>query len=322
LNKKPISIGLLQRHAMDAFYDSGGQLPQGKAANTKKVACIGAGPASLACAAELRRLGFGVTVFDRNALAGGLNTYGVAQYKLAPTDSAREVELIRSAGVEFRNSVSVGEGLPIEDLEREFDAVFIGIGLGLTQPLGISGEKLPGVYTALEFIAAYKTFQPLPQGDRVAVIGGGNTAIDAAVAAKYLGALQVSVVYRRSRAQMSAFAFEYDHAVNAGVHFVWQAKPRRIAGSHKVEALECEGGLNIPCDNVIIAIGQSRLLDTLSRLRGVETRNGQVIVNGQTGQTANPKYFAGGDCVNGGREVVDAAAEGKRAAQGITAWLT
>ena len=208
-------------------------------------------------------------------------------------------------------------GLHVEDLEREFDAVFIGIGLGLTQPLGISGEKLPGVYTALEFIAAYKTFQPLPQGDRVAVIGGGNTAIDAAVAAKYLGALQVSIVYRRTRAQMSAFAFEYHHAISAGINFVWQARPARIVGSQRVQALECEGGLNIPCDNVIIAIGQSRLLDTLKRLRGVETSNGQVMVDRKTGQTANPKYFAGGDCVNGGREVVDAAARASARLEGL-----
>jgi glutamate synthase (NADPH/NADH) small chain len=121
---------------------------------------------------------------------------------------------------------------------------------------------------------------------------------------------------------MSAFAFEFEHARNAGINFVWHARPSRILGSLRVEAVECEGGMNIPCDNVVIAIGQSRLLETLNRLRGVELRNGRIIVDRKTGQTANPKYFAGGDCVNGGREVVDAAAEGKRAAQGITAWLT
>jgi len=309
INHQPIAIGLLQRHAMDHFYALAGKLPYKTVPNAKRVACIGAGPASLACAAELRKHGLAVTIFDKRPLPGGLNTYGVAQYKFTPSDAAREVELVRATGVEFRHL----EILSIEDLERDYDAVFIGIGLGRTQPLGIPGENLPSVLNALEFIAAYKNAQPLPVGNSVAVIGGGNTAIDAAVAAKLLGASQVSILYRRSESHMSAFAFEYEHARSVGVNFVWNARPVRFTE----HAVECDCGLSIPCDTVIIAIGQSRLLETLQKIRTIELRNGRVVVNPRTGETADPKYFAGGDCVNGGREVVDAAAEGKRAAQGI-----
>jgi dihydropyrimidine dehydrogenase (NAD+) subunit PreT len=308
LDKQPITIGLLQRHAMDHFYAAGGRLPRAAVETGKKVACVGAGPASLACAAELLRHGIAVTIFDKRELPGGLNTYGVAQYKFTPSDSAREVELIRSAGVEFRTGVEVAAA----DLEREYDALFIGIGLGATEPLGIPGEALPGIYTALDFIAAYKTAQPLPMGERVAVIGGGNTAIDAAVAARYLGAKRVAILYRRGEVHMSAFAFEYEHAKQAGVEFVFSAQPKRFLGSDRVTGIDC-GNLQFACDAAIVAIGQSRF-----EVPGV----GEIVVRRETGQTANPKYFAGGDCVNGGREVVDAVAEGKRAARGIIQWLT
>jgi dihydropyrimidine dehydrogenase (NAD+) subunit PreT len=318
INGQPIAIGLLQRHAMDHFYASAGKLPYQNIPQARKIACIGAGPASLACAAELRKHGLDVTIFDKRPLPGGLNTYGVAQYKFTPTDAAREVELIRATGVEFRTGIAVGDNLSIEELESTYDAVFIGIGLGATQPLGIPGESLPCVLNALDFIAAYKTAQPLPVSETVVVIGAGNTAIDAAVAAKYLGATDVSILYRRSEANMSAFAFEYEHARRVGINFLWNARPSRFT-EHTVE---CDNGLVIPCQTVIVAVGQSRLLETLQKIRAIELRNGQVVVNPRTGQTANPKYFAGGDCVNGGREVVDAAAEGKRAAQGMLQWLT
>ncbi len=314
----PISIGLLQRHAMEHFYAAKGKLPAQTVVGAKKVACIGAGPASLACAAELRKHGFAVTIFDKRPQPGGLNTYGVAQYKFTPEDAAREVELVRATGVEFRPGISVGETLSIEDLESQFHAVFIGIGLGGTQPLGIQGENAKHVVNALEFIAAYKHAQPMHVGHCVAVIGGGNTAVDAAVAAKYLGAAHVSILYRRAEPNMSAFAFEYEHARKAGVNFIWNARPIEF----KENAVICDDGNAIPAQTVIIAIGQSRLLETLHKIRTVELKDGRVVVNPQTGQTADPKYFAGGDCVNGGREVVDAVAEGKRAAKGILQWLS
>jgi glutamate synthase (NADPH/NADH) small chain len=322
LNKQPIAIGLLQRHAMDHFYKTGGRLPASAISNGRKVACVGAGPASLACAAELRRHGVAVTIFERKPLNGGLNTYGVAQYKFTPEDSRREVELIRRTGVEFRVGVEIGAGIPVAELEREFDAIFLGVGLGPTQPLGIPGEHLSGILNAIDFIAAYKTSHPLPMGDRVAVIGGGNTAIDAAVAARRLGAAEVVAVYRRAESHMSAFAFEYEHAKSEGVQFVFNAQPIRFTGSSHVEAIECRSGLRIACDTAIVAIGQSKLLDALAAARNMELDGGRVVIHRNTGQTSNPKFFAGGDCVNGGREVVDAVADGKRAARGILSWLT
>jgi len=322
LNREPISIGLLQRHAMDHFYATGGRLPKAPASNGHKVACIGAGPASLACAAELRRHGVAVTIFERQSLAGGLNTYGVAQYKFTPDDSLREVEMISQTGVEFRTGVEIGVTMQVEELERSYDAIFLGIGLGPTQPLGIPGENLSGVVNAIEFIAAYKTAQPLPMGQRVVVIGGGNTAIDAAVAARRLGAIEVTMLYRRGEAQMSAFAFEYQHAKQEGVKFIFGAQPVKFTGSAKAEGVQCASGLPVACDTVIVAIGQSKALAALGETRKIELDGGRVMIQPETGQTSNPKYFSGGDCVNGGREVVDAVADGKRAARGILSWLT
>jgi dihydropyrimidine dehydrogenase (NAD+) subunit PreT len=344
-NQRPIEIGRLQRHAMDHFYGTGRRLPAAAADKPGRVACIGAGPASLACAAMLRQLGFAVTIFDSRPLAGGLNTYGVAEYKLRPSDSQQEVELVRALGVEFRLSAEIGGELRIQEMEEQFDIVFLGVGLGRTQPLGIPGEGLPGVVDALRFIADYKMHRGAPVGRRVVVIGGGNTAIDAATAALRLGAEEVHVLYRRSETEMPAFEFEYDLAKQEGVCFHWLTQPVAIYGpiqgpdhgNAAVESVECMrmelgppdrrgrrqpqqvpgSNFRLACDMVIPSIGQSRLLDFLSQVRDIRLAGGVVVVNPATGQTSNPRYFAGGDCVNGGREVVDAVAEGKRAAAGI-----
>ena len=345
-NRQPIEIGRLQRHAMDHFYANGAKLPWAPPKErAAKIACIGGGPASLACAAELRRGGYGVTIFERRELAGGLNTYGVAEYKLRPADSLREVELVKSLGVEFRFGVTVGADVPMENLEREYAAIFLAVGLGPTEPLQLPGEELEGVVDALRFIADYKTAQPIPVGRRVAVIGGGNTAIDAANAAKRLGAEDVFMVYRRSEREMPAFSFEYEHSKLEGVQFYFQTQPvairKSVSDPGRVGALECvrmelgeadASGRRKPqpipgskvwieCDTVIIAIGQSRFLEFLEKCRGIEICAGTVVVDPSTGRTRNPRYFAGGDCVNGGREVVDAVAEGKRAGRAIIKWL-
>jgi dihydropyrimidine dehydrogenase (NAD+) subunit PreT len=344
-NQRPIEIGRLQRHAMDHFYGTGRRLPAAAADKPGRVACIGAGPASLACAAMLRQLGFAVTIFDSRPLAGGLNTYGVAEYKLRPSDSQQEVELVRALGVEFRLSAEIGGELRIQEMEEQFDIVFLGVGLGRTQPLGIPGEGLPGVVDGLRFIADYKMHRGAPVGRRVVVIGGGNTAIDAATAALRLGAEEVHVLYRRSETEMPAFEFEYDLAKQEGVCFHWLTQPVAIYGpiqgpdhsNAAVESVECMrmelgppdrrgrrqpqqvpgSNFRLACDMVIPSIGQSRLLDFLSQVRDIRLAGGGVVVDPATGQTSNPRYFAGGDCVNGGREVVDAVAEGKRAAAGI-----
>lgn len=335
-NRQPIEIGRLQRHAMDYFYATRPTLPVAPRTHSVRVACIGAGPASLACAAELRRSGCEVTVFDARPLPGGLNTYGIAQYKLRPADSLREVELVRSLGVRFEQEVEVGVTLTLDRIESEFDAIFIGVGLGATHRLGLPGENLPGVVDALHFIARYKTGS-IAVGRRVAVIGAGNTAVDAATAARRLGAEQVWIVYRRGEGEMPAFEYEYELARNDGIGFHFWTLPVAVRGAGAVERLECVrmapgppddkgrataqavpgSNFEIPCDMVIPAIGQSKLLDFLSACRGVELDGGRVKADPATGRTANPRYYAGGDCVNGGREVVDAVAEGKRAAIGI-----
>jgi glutamate synthase (NADPH/NADH) small chain len=309
-NKQPIEIGRLQRHAMDYFYAHSPSLPVGPE-RKKRVACVGAGPASLACAAELRKRGYAVTIFDRQEMPGGLNTYGIAEYKLRPPDSFKETELVRSMGVEFRLGVEVDPA----ELERDFDVIFLGVGLGATHRLNIPGEDLPGVVDALRFIAEYKTGS-VEMGRRVVVIGAGNTAIDAATAAVRLGAGEVHILYRRGEAEMPAFEYEYELAKLDRVEFHWHARPIRIHGAAAVESIECAGDFNLPCDMVILAIGQSRLTEILERCGVVASE-----VNRETGQTANPKYFAGGDCVNGGREVVDAVADGKRAGMGIAAYF-
>jgi dihydropyrimidine dehydrogenase (NAD+) subunit PreT len=336
-NQRPIEIGRLQRRAMDHFYSSGAKLPTPVLERQANVACIGAGPASLACAAELRKHGLGVTIFESRALPGGLNTYGVAEYKLRPSDSLREVELIKSLGVEFRFGVNVGGEITVEQLEQAYAAIFLAVGLGPSEPLGLPGEELSQVVDALTFIGDYKTAPTVSVGRKVAVIGGGNTAIDAANAALRLGAEEVHLVYRRSEREMPAFQFEYENAKQEGVRFRFQSQPVGIrpsglecvrmelgapdqSGRRKPEPVAGSNFL-IECDMVILAVGQSRLLDFLSGCRGVELRNGNVVVDPETGRTSNPRYYAGGDCVNGGREVVDAVAEGKRAGAAIASWL-
>jgi dihydropyrimidine dehydrogenase (NAD+) subunit PreT len=332
-NKQPIEIGRLQRHAMENWYDDMEDRDWiGLAApiqHPQKIACIGGGPASLACAAELRKLGYAVTIFEARRHAGGLNTYGVAEYKLTPGDAARETAFIEALGVEIRTGVEAGKDITFDQIEAEYDAIFIGVGLGPTQKIGIPGENLPGVVDAVRFIAAYKTEARYEVGARTVTIGGGNTAIDAAIAAKILGADESIMAYRRGEDEMPAFEFEYDHAKAFGVTFEWNVAPIRILGEASVEAVEfacTEPGtlkliedsiFTIPCDMVIVALGQSKLGAMLGdRLK---ITNGCILADPATGVTTNPKYFAAGDCTSGGREVVDAVAEGKRAAHGILA---
>ena len=338
-NQQPIEIGRLQRFAMDAFLHNGAQLPQkSTAAKAGKVACIGAGPASLSCAAELRQQGFSVTIFERKTLPGGLNTYGVAEYKLRSADSLREIEMIRSLGVDFRFGEDITANT-LANLEHDFDFIFLGVGLGAMHKLGIPNEDHPSVINALDFIARYKTGQTLTVGRRAVVVGAGNTAIDAARAARRLGAESVQILYRRDKENIAAFSFEYDQAREEGVEFRWWTQPVAVhlsSDRSAIASIECatvrqahDGNLQrvagseirIACDSLIPAIGQSPLLSFLENCRGVKLENGRVHINRATGQTANPQYFAGGDCVNGGREVVDAVADGKRSAQAISRLL-
>jgi dihydropyrimidine dehydrogenase (NAD+) subunit PreT len=339
-NKQPIAIGRLQRFAMDALHESGGALPFEAGRETgKSVALIGGGPASLACAAELRRRGVRAVIYDARPLPGGLNTYGVAEYKLTLAASLREIDMLTQLGVEFRLDTVVDAAL-LEQLEGEYDAVFLGVGLGAIHRLGIAGEEMKGVTNALSFIADYKRGAIRKVSGRVGVIGAGNTAIDAANAAIRLGADEVVMIYRRGAEQMSAFDFEFEHAKQEGVHFLWHVQPVRLKGDERVKALELErlesthdGSLvakagtrfELAVDHVVLAIGQSTHTELLEAGSGkaskVKLERGRVLIDRTTGQTSNPKYFAGGDCTNGGREVVDAVADGKRAGIAMAAWL-
>ena len=342
--EKPIEIGRLQRFAVSHVLDRNIRLFHAGKANGRRVACLGSGPASLACAALLARKGYAVTVYDRRALAGGLNTYGIAAYKTRIADSQREVEMVKSLGVDFRQEVEVGRDLSFDELEKQFDAVFIGVGLGETWAMNIPGEDLEGVVGALEFIEPTKSlpFSRVAIGRRIACIGAGNTAIDVVTAAKRLGAESVYLVYRRSEEEMPAFRYEYELAKKDGVTFLWQTQPVRILGSDGVvTGLECvrtrlgapddrgkrapetipNSTFKIDVDMVVRAVGQKQATDFLRAVPGIEIRKNGVIAVDKQNRTGNPKYFAGGDCVNGGREVVDAVAEGMAAARGIDAWL-
>jgi dihydropyrimidine dehydrogenase (NAD+) subunit PreT len=341
---EPIQIGRLQRYSVDYILDRKIQLFRADAPNGKRIACLGSGPSSLACAAELAKLGYRVTLFDRNELPGGLNTYGIAAYKMRASDSLAEVEMVRALGVEFRQKTRVGRDVTFAQLERDFDAIFVGLGLGETENIELPGEDLIGVCGAIEFIESTKSrsFADIQVGRRVACIGAGNTAIDVVTAAKRLGAELVHLIYRRGEKEMSAFRYEFDLAKLDGVIFHWFAQPMRVIGeAGGVSAIECirtrteagkTGGtarltaipgseFKLDVDMVVRAIGQKPVTEILRAVPGIEVRkNGTVAVN-EKHQTGHAKYFAGGDCVNGGKEVVDAVAEGMAAARGIDAWL-
>src|SRR5580700_6522264 len=240
--EQPIEIGRLQRYAVDYVLDKHVQLFCAGAPNGKRVACIGAGPASLACGAELAKWGYHVTILDRNEAPGGLNTYGIAAYKMRAADSIREADLLREMGVTFRQTVEVGRDLTFAELEQDFDAIFVGVGLGETWALNLPGEDLEGVYGAIEFIERTKVqpFHEVEVGRRVACIGAGNTAIDVVTAARRLGAETVYLVYRRAEPEMPAFSYEYELAKQDGVAFLWQTQPVRVVGANGVVAgLEC-----------------------------------------------------------------------------------
>jgi dihydropyrimidine dehydrogenase (NAD+) subunit PreT len=339
-NKQPIQIARLQRFAMDSLHESGAPLPFDPGVETgRSVALVGAGPASLACAAELRRRGVRANLYDARPLPGGLNTYGIAEYKLPLVESLREIEMLSQLGVDFHFETMI-DAATLAQLERDHDAVFLGIGLGGIHRLGIAGEELAGVTNALDLIAGYKSGALTTIPSRVVVVGAGNTAIDAAIAAVRLGAKDVHIVYRRGPEQMSAFAFEYEHAKNESVQFLWHVQPTRIHGDKSVHGLELtklrstEDSSIVPqagsefilaADLIVLSIGQATHTDFLSasgrETAKVQLERGRILIDRATGQTSNPKFFAGGDCTNGGREVVDAVADGKRAGIGIAAWL-
>ncbi len=342
-DEKPIKIGRLQRYAVDYVFENKIKVLEApKEKSGKKIAVIGGGPAGLGCAAELAQLGHGVTVFEKKKKAGGLNTYGIAYYKLTPEASQEEVDLVKSLGVTFKTGVEVGKDISIKDLEKNFDAIFVGVGLGRTYRLGIPGEELPEVFEALDFIEEFHT-KPLHKvgvGKRVAVIGCGNTAIDAVTQAKRLGADEAIIVYRRGEGDMPAYPYEYELAKSDGCSFMFHTAPVAVEGKGgHVTGLKLartrvndKGRVEVvpgsefvePFDMVIKALGQEPQSGLLTKLfpKLKLGKDGTVERSSDTGQTSLKHVFAGGDCANGGREVVNAVAEGKKAARGIHAFIT
>ena len=344
LVKKPIEIGRLQRYATEHALQSGKKLFERGESNGKSVGIIGSGPAGLSCATYLARLGYDVTVYEKRELPGGLDTYGMAEYKMTQEHSLAEVCQVEKLGVKFKVNTIVANNyknqdlmqnlmieehragdwsvMPLEKMLSEHDAVFLGVGLGKTNNLNIAGENLHGVMDALHFIQKVKTrkWQTIPLGKTVVVIGAGNTAIDAVTQAKRLGAEKAILVYRRTEKDAPAYDYEIELAKSDAIEFAWESTPVEILGNGKVEALKCRKTdgteFEIACDMVIKAIGQTKRLDFLQDC-GIEfDEKGRVLLN-ESMQTTHPKIFAGGDCVNGGAEAVDAAQMGKLAAIGI-----
>jgi len=337
-HKKPIAIGRLQRYATE-HAGQGMFVPKALApALVKRVACVGAGPASLAFAALLTLEGHKAIVLEKRALPGGLNTTGIAPYKLHAEDALHEVEEVTRLGVEIRTGVEVGRDVTAKSLLDEYDAVFLGLGLGEDTRLGIPGETGPGVVGATAWIEQMKLTKANgnAQLGRVLVVGGGNTGIDVAREAALLGADDVAMVYRRGAGDMSGYAHEMDGARKEGVRLVSNAVPVAFVrdGSGKLTALRVARGDNgkpvagteyeLPCDLAALAIGQSKLRALAGQFPGVAVdARGCVVADVKTGATGNPKVLAGGDCANGGKEVVNAVAEGRDAARALLArWST
>jgi dihydropyrimidine dehydrogenase (NAD+) subunit PreT len=309
---KPVEIGALQRFATDTLMEKGVH-PFTRAADTgKKVAVVGAGPAGLSCAHRLAMLGHSVTVYEAQPKSGGLNEYGIAAYKAADDFAAREVDwLLGIGGITVLHGQALGKQITLAQLESGFDAVFLGIGLGGVNGLGLAGADLAGVQNAVDFIEHLRQTDKaqVAIGRDVVVIGGGMTAVDAAVQSRLLGAQNVTMVYRGAREKMSASPYEQDHATAAGVRIIHNAAPRAIHGHGGavtgVEFDHAGGPFTIPADQVFLAIGQTLAISP-------------IAVAGKKLATRAGRVWAGGDCAAGGQDLtVTAVAEGRDAAMDI-----
>ncbi len=326
---RAVKIGRLQRFAVDAVMDRGGAHPFPRAADSgRRIAIVGAGPAGLAFAHCAAMLGHRIVVYDAQEKPGGLNEYGLAAYKMADDFAQREVAfLLGIGGIELRQGRRLGRDFSLSDLQRDYDGVFLALGLEQPAGLGIPGEAL--AEDALGFIAALRRDGPkaLPVGTRIAVIGGGNTAIDAAVQARAMGAGAVDILYRRGRDAMGATPWEQELAANAGVHLHFWTRPVEILGTSDAITLrltdtqmvdgrlESTGSIrDFPVDRVLAAVGQ-RLHEVIPE--GIAVENGRIRIDPEF-RTSLPMVFAGGDCVTSGADLtVQAVEDGKRAARAM-----
>ena len=327
---KPVEIGRLQRYATDTLMTKGVH-PFTRAALTgKRVAVVGAGPAGLSCAHRLAMKGHDVVVFDARAKAGGLNEYGIATYKSVDDFAQAEVEwLLMIGGITLRHGQIMGRDMQLADLQRDFDAVFLGFGLAGVNALRAPGEDLANVMDAVDFIAGLRQAgdkSVVPIGRNVVVIGGGMTAVDAAVQSKLLGAENVTIVYRRGQEQMSASTYEQQHATAVGVRIIHNAAPVAVHGNRSVSEVEfayteeTAQGLKIKpetfrlkADQLFKAIGQT----LAGTPEGLVLKGGKIVTTG-AGRTSVSGVWAGGDCATGGEDLtVTAVAEGRDAAEDI-----
>lgn len=349
-----VGIGRLERFVADWYMENCTTKNIKTPSNAKKVAIIGSGPSGLACAADLAKMGYSVTIFEALHTAGGVLMYGIPEFRLPKGLVQKEIETVKMLGVDIQTNMVVGKIFSLEELKDEgYEAIFIGTGAGLPQFLGIPGENLNGVYSANEFLTrvnlmkAYKFPKydtPVHVGKRVAVIGGGNVAMDAARCAKRLGAEHVYIVYRRSEEEMPARLEELHHAKQEGILFKLLTNPVGLIGNDNgwVEAMECvsmelgtpdqtgrrkpiikQGSEHIiDVDTVIIAIGQSPNPLIVSTTQGLQTTEwGGIVTDEQTGKTSKEGVFAGGDAVTGAATVILAMGAGKKCAKAIDEYL-
>ncbi|NBJ90401.1 NADPH-dependent glutamate synthase [Acutalibacter sp. 1XD8-36] len=346
---EPVGIGRLERFAADWHNEHVSEAPIRPGSNGHKIAVIGSGPSGLTCAGDLARLGYEVTVFEALHTPGGVLVYGIPEFRLPKAIVQKEIEGLKAMGVRIETNMVIGRSLSIDELFGEgFEAVFIGSGAGLPRFMNIPGENLKGVYSANEFLTRVNLMKaylpgsdtPIQRGKRVAVVGGGNVAMDAARCAKRLGAEEVYIVYRRSEAELPARAEEVEHAKEEGIVFRLLNNPKEILGDgtgsvRGMECLEMELGepdasgrrrpvekagsefvLDVDC--VIMAIGTSPNPLIKSTTEGLETQSwGGIIVNEETGLTSRPGVYAGGDAVTGAATVILAMGAGKAAAKAI-----
>ena len=331
---KPVEIGRLQRYATDVVMAKGGQPFQRATSTGKSVAVVGAGPAGLSCAHRLAVLGHTVTLFDARPKGGGLNEFGIASYKSVDGFAQKELDwLLSIGGIGVQYNKTMGADITLEQLQVDYDAVFLGMGLGGVNALRADGEDKDNVLDAVSFISDLRQaddLAKLPIGKRVVVIGGGMTAVDAAVQAKLLGALDVTIAYRRGKERMSASVFEQDLATSKGVRIIYNAQPVKVTGNGAAAGVEFAYTLTVgdqlkatgetftlQADQVFKAIGQT--IEDIPAALKIE--RGKISVS-ETGRSSVNGVWAGGDCASGGDDLtVTAVAEGRDAAMDIHASL-